>query len=142
MATTQPSPPFDDASLDALTGDTKSSEASSVPFRRLQKRLSERILAGELIGHLDIGGTPTTFGFAFVDIGDLPRNRRNVHVDASGPHTPGNHAVAAALSEDPDAVGVAQGAQRTGPRVSAHGAPGARHDERHRVAHQPASHTA
>jgi transposase-like protein len=41
-----------DAPLDALIGDTATPEELSALFRRLQKRLAERILAGELTDHL------------------------------------------------------------------------------------------
>lgn len=41
-----------DAALDALIGDTATPEELGVLFRRLQKRLAERILAGELTDHL------------------------------------------------------------------------------------------
>ncbi len=36
-----------DAALDALIGDTATPEELGLLFRRLQKRLAERILAGE-----------------------------------------------------------------------------------------------
>jgi transposase-like protein len=38
--------------LDALIGDTATPEELGALFRRLQKRLAERILAGELTNHL------------------------------------------------------------------------------------------
>jgi putative transposase len=41
-----------DAALDALIGDTTTPEELGALFRRLQKRLAERILAGELTDHL------------------------------------------------------------------------------------------
>jgi putative transposase len=41
-----------DAALDALIGDTATPEELGALFRRLQKRLAERILAGELTDHL------------------------------------------------------------------------------------------
>ena len=41
-----------DSALDALIGDTATPEELGALFRRLQKRLAERILAGELTEHL------------------------------------------------------------------------------------------
>ena len=52
MAKTKTEPEFDEAALDALIGETKSPEALSALFRQMQKRLAERILAGELTEHL------------------------------------------------------------------------------------------
>ena len=43
---------FDPVALDALIGDTKTPEQLSALFRFMQKRLAERILAGELTAHL------------------------------------------------------------------------------------------
>jgi len=43
---------FSDEALDALLGDTKTADELSVLFRQIQKRLAERILAGELTAHL------------------------------------------------------------------------------------------
>ena len=54
---------FDGAALDALIGDTKTPEDLSALFRTLQKRLAERILAGELTAHLGYApGTPKPDG--------------------------------------------------------------------------------
>ena len=52
MASPKQVPEFDDAALDALIGDTKTPADLSALFRQLQKRLAERILAGELTEHL------------------------------------------------------------------------------------------
>ena len=63
MARAKQPPPFDDAALDALIGDTKTPEDLSMLFRQLQKRLAERILAGELTDHLGYApGTPKPEG--------------------------------------------------------------------------------
>ena len=63
MARTIKPPPFDDAALDALTGETRTPKDRSVAFRQLQKRLAERILAGELTERLGYAtGTPTPEG--------------------------------------------------------------------------------
>jgi len=43
---------FSDEALDALLGDTKTADELSALFRQIQKRLAERILAGELTAHL------------------------------------------------------------------------------------------
>ncbi len=55
MPKSKPVPAFDPAALDALIGDTKTPEDLSALFRQLQKRLAERILAGELTAHLGYG---------------------------------------------------------------------------------------
>jgi transposase-like protein len=55
MATSSSGPDGSDLSdeaLDALIGDTATPEELGALFRRLQKRLAERILAGELTNHL------------------------------------------------------------------------------------------
>ena len=52
MAKPKTGPAFDDATLDALIGDTKTPEQLSVLFRWMQKRIAERMLAGELTEHL------------------------------------------------------------------------------------------
>jgi putative transposase len=52
MASPKQVPEFDDAALDALIGDTKTPADLSALFRQLQKRLAERMLAGELTEHL------------------------------------------------------------------------------------------
>jgi putative transposase len=52
MAKTKKEPEFDEAALDALIGDTKTPAALSALFRKMQKRIAERILAGELTEHL------------------------------------------------------------------------------------------
>jgi hypothetical protein len=45
-------PTFDPAALDALIGDARSPEDFAGLMRALQKRLAERMLAGELTAHL------------------------------------------------------------------------------------------
>lgn len=55
MARPKRYPEFSDEALDALIGDTKTPEDLSALFRTLQKRLAERILAGELTAHLGYG---------------------------------------------------------------------------------------
>ena len=55
MAKTKKEPEFDEAALDALIGDTKTPAALSALFRKMQKRIAERILAGELTEHLGYG---------------------------------------------------------------------------------------
>jgi transposase-like protein len=52
MAKSKTGPEFDDAALEALLGDTKTPEELSALFRWMQKRLAERMLAGELTEHL------------------------------------------------------------------------------------------
>jgi putative transposase len=52
MARPKQFPEFDPAALDALIGETKTPEDLSALFRFMQKRLAERILAGELTEHL------------------------------------------------------------------------------------------
>ena len=52
MARPKEQPEFDPAALDALIGDTKTPAQLSQLFRRMQKHLAERILAGELTAHL------------------------------------------------------------------------------------------
>jgi len=55
MATSRSRPEesdLSDSALDALIGDTATPEELGALFRRLQKRLAERILAGELTAHL------------------------------------------------------------------------------------------
>jgi putative transposase len=52
MAKSKMGPAFDDATLDALIGDTKTPEQLSALFRWMQKRIAERMLAGELTEHL------------------------------------------------------------------------------------------
>lgn len=52
MARAKEFPEFDPAAMDALIGDTKTPEDLSRLFRFMQKRLAERILAGELTEHL------------------------------------------------------------------------------------------
>ncbi len=52
MAKPKQFPEFDPAALDALIGDTKTPEDLAALFRFMQKRLAERILAGELTEHL------------------------------------------------------------------------------------------
>ncbi len=48
-------PTFDPAALDALIGDARSPEDFTAVMRALQKRLAERMLAGELTAHLGYG---------------------------------------------------------------------------------------
>ena len=55
MAKTKKEPEFDEAALDALIGDTTTPAALSALFRKMQKRIAERILAGELTEHLGYG---------------------------------------------------------------------------------------
>ena len=55
MARAKQVPDFSDDALDALIGDTKTPGDLSALFRQLQKRLAERILAGELTEHLGYG---------------------------------------------------------------------------------------
>jgi putative transposase len=84
MAKTKTEPDFDEAALDALIGDTKTPEGLSALFRKMQKRLAERILAAELTEHLGYapgedkpgaqpnyrnGSTPKT---VFTESGALP----------------------------------------------------------------------
>lgn len=52
MAKTKRIPPFDAAVPDAVIGDTKTPADRTALFRKLQKRLAERILAGERSEHL------------------------------------------------------------------------------------------
>jgi len=52
MARAKQFPEFDPVAMDALIGDTKTPEDLSALFRFMQKRLAERILAGELTDHL------------------------------------------------------------------------------------------
>ena len=52
MAKPKQFPEFDPAAMDALIGDTKTPEDLAALFRFMQKRLAERILAGELTEHL------------------------------------------------------------------------------------------
>jgi transposase-like protein len=52
MARAKEFPEFDPAAMDALIGKTKTPEDLSALFRFMQKRIAERILAGELTEHL------------------------------------------------------------------------------------------
>jgi transposase-like protein len=52
MARAKQFPEFDPVAMDALIGNTKTPEDLSALFRFMQKRLAERILAGELTEHL------------------------------------------------------------------------------------------
>lgn len=52
MARPKEFPEMDPAALDALIGDAKSPEDFVVLMRAIQKRLAERMLAGELTAHL------------------------------------------------------------------------------------------
>ena len=52
MAKAKEFPEFDPAAMDALIGKTKTPEDLSALFRFMQKRIAERILAGELTEHL------------------------------------------------------------------------------------------
>ena len=52
MAKPKLGPAFDDATLDALIGDTKTPAQLSALFRWMQQRIAERMLAGELTEHL------------------------------------------------------------------------------------------
>ncbi|MBK7907228.1 MAG: IS256 family transposase [Gemmatimonadetes bacterium] len=52
MARPKEFPEFDPAAMDALIGKTKTPEDLSALFRFMQKRIAERILAGELTEHL------------------------------------------------------------------------------------------
>jgi transposase-like protein len=55
MATSRSGPDesgFSDTALDALIGDTTTPEELGALFRRLQKRLAERMLAGEVTAHV------------------------------------------------------------------------------------------
>jgi len=52
MAKTTEFPEFDPATMDALIGDAKSPEDFAALMRAIQKRLAERMLAGELSAHL------------------------------------------------------------------------------------------
>ncbi len=55
MAKPKEFPEFDPAALDALIGDAKSPEDFVALTRAIQKRLAERMLAGELTAHLGYG---------------------------------------------------------------------------------------
>jgi putative transposase len=55
MARSKEYPEFDPGTLDALIGDAKSPEDFVVLMRAIQKRLAERMLAGELSAHLGYG---------------------------------------------------------------------------------------
>ena len=55
MAKAKEFPEFDPAAMDALIGTTKTPEDLSALFRFMQKRIAERILAGELTAHLGYG---------------------------------------------------------------------------------------
>lgn len=55
MARPKQPPEFTNEALDALIGDTKTPQDLSDLYRRLQKRLAERVLAGELTAHLGYG---------------------------------------------------------------------------------------
>jgi putative transposase len=55
MAKPKEYPEFDPAALDALIGDAKSPEDFVALTRAIQKRLAERMLAGELTAHLGYG---------------------------------------------------------------------------------------
>jgi len=74
MARAKQVPEFDPAALDALIGDTKTPADLSLLFRQLQKRLAERILAGELTEHLGYApGTPKPDGQANYRNGATPK---------------------------------------------------------------------
>ena len=55
MAKAKEFPEFDPTAMDALIGKTKTPEDLSALFRFMQKRIAERILAGELTEHLGYG---------------------------------------------------------------------------------------
>lgn len=66
--------PATDAALDALIADTATPEELGALFRRLQKRLAERILAGELTEHLGYAlGRPNRSGRGITATAPAPR---------------------------------------------------------------------
>ena len=74
MARPKQEPEFSDEALDALIGDTKTPADLSVLFRQMQKRLAERILAGELTEHLGYApGAPKPDGQSNYRNGATPK---------------------------------------------------------------------